>query len=87
LFFSSKAKTFGFLALICGSCASIITAAGILAASGRACLDSLPRQCYGGLEAALMNTGSIFNVFLTFWIALALVGLAYFKTRFALIKR
>jgi hypothetical protein len=84
LLFGSEAKTFGFLALTCGSCASVITAAGILPASGRTCLDSFPRQCFGGLEAALTDTGSIFNIyFLIFWIALALVGLVFFKTKFA----
>jgi hypothetical protein len=88
LLFGNKAKTFGFLAITCGSCASVITAAGILAASNRTCLDIFPGQCFGGLEAALTDTGSIFNAyFLIFWIALALVGLVFFKTRFVLLER
>jgi hypothetical protein len=80
-FFGSGAKTFGFLALISGACGLAVTALGIVSLStSRMCLAIFPPKCYGGVEATLTNTGSIFNIyFLIFWIGLTLVGLAYFS--------
>lgn len=77
LLFGNRAKTVGFIALTCGVCASALTASVIaIYASTRMCLLLLPPKCYGGIEMALTNSSSIFNIyFLIIWITLAFVGL------------